>query len=60
MVWLSYKFFRSPSGYKFLHNQNILSLLCTKIVNLSNLLAIKIGCGLDAIFFKCLEKKFGA
>ncbi|XP_050064415.1 uncharacterized protein LOC126553315 [Aphis gossypii] len=48
---------RSPSGYKFLRDQNILPLPCTKTVR-KYLLAIKIGCGFDANFFKLLEKKF--
>jgi len=49
--------FRSPSGYKFLRDQNILPLPCTKTIR-KYLLAIKIGCGFDTNFFKLLKKKF--
>lgn len=48
---------RSPSGYRFLRDQNILPLPCINTIR-SNLLAIKVGCGFDPNFFKLLEKNF--
>lgn len=54
----SYKLiiFRSPSGYRFLRNQNILPLPCVKTVR-KYLLAINNECGFDLNFFKLLKKK---
>lgn len=49
--------FRSPSGYKFLRDHNILPLPCINTVR-KYLLAIKIGCGFDPNLFKLLKKKF--
>uniref|UniRef100_A0A2S2QFE1 Uncharacterized protein n=1 Tax=Sipha flava TaxID=143950 RepID=A0A2S2QFE1_9HEMI len=48
---------RSPSGYKFLRDNNILPLPCVNTVR-RNLLAVQIGCGFDLNFFKLLKKKF--
>lgn len=50
-------FFRSPSGYRFLRDQNILPLPCTNTIR-KHFLAINIGCGFDQNFFKLLKKKF--
>jgi len=49
--------YSSPSGYKYLREQKILPLPCTKTLR-NYLLAIKIGCGFDPDFFKLLKKKF--
>lgn len=49
--------FRSPTGYKFLRDQNILPLPCISTIR-KHLLAIKIGCGFDPNLFKLLKKKF--
>lgn len=49
--------YRSPSGYKYLREQNILPLPCVTTLR-KYLLAVKIGCGFDADFFKLLKKKF--
>ncbi|XP_050060677.1 uncharacterized protein LOC126551448 isoform X2 [Aphis gossypii] len=48
---------RSPSGYKFLRDQNILPLPCVNTIR-KHLLAVEIGCGFDNNFFKLLKKKF--
>ncbi|CAI6357865.1 unnamed protein product [Macrosiphum euphorbiae] len=50
---------RSPSGYKFLREQNILRLPCVNSIR-KHLLAVKIGCGFDPNLFKLLQKKFSA
>ncbi|KAL4142571.1 hypothetical protein QTP88_005006 [Uroleucon formosanum] len=47
---------KSPSGYRFLRNQNILPLPCVKTVR-KYLLAINKECGFDLNFFKLLKKK---
>lgn len=49
--------YRSPSGYKFLHDQNIVPLPCVNTIR-KNLLAFKSECGFDNLFFKLLKKKF--
>lgn len=49
--------FRSPSGFKFLRDNNILPLPCINTVR-KYLLAIKIDCGFDPNLFKLLKKKF--
>lgn len=51
--------FRSPTGYKFLRDQNILPLPCVSTIH-KNLLAVKIGCGFDLNLFKLLKKKFSS
>ncbi|CAH1712291.1 unnamed protein product [Aphis gossypii] len=48
---------RSPGGYKFLREQNLLPLPCVTTLR-KHLLAVKIGCGFDEKFFKLLKKKF--
>ncbi|XP_029342261.1 uncharacterized protein LOC115033584 [Acyrthosiphon pisum] len=48
---------RSPSGYKFLKDQNILPFPCVNTIR-KHLLAMKIGCGFDINFFKLFKKKF--
>lgn len=49
--------YRSPSGYKYLKEQNILPLPSISTIR-KHLLAVKIGCGFDKDFFKLLKKKF--
>lgn len=49
--------YRSPSGYKFLHDQNVLPLPCVNTIR-KRLLAFKSECGFDNTFFKLLKKKF--
>lgn len=53
----SYDYCRSPGGYSFLREQNILPLPCVTTLR-KHLLAVKIGCGFDDDFFKLLKKKF--
>ncbi|XP_060855841.1 uncharacterized protein LOC132933592 [Metopolophium dirhodum] len=48
---------RSPTGYKFLKDQNILPLPCVSTIR-KNLLAIKIVCGFDPNLFKLLKMTF--
>lgn len=48
---------RSPSGYKFLREHNVIPLPCVNTIR-KHLLAIKSGCGFDIIFFKLFKKKF--
>lgn len=52
-----YFFSRSPSGYKFLREQNILPLPCINTIR-KHLLAVEIGCGFDKNLFKLLTKRF--
>lgn len=59
MAIVSHFYFRSPSGYKFLRDQNIIPLPCINTVR-KYLLAIKIGCGFDPNFFKLLKNKFSS
>lgn len=47
---------RSPSGYSFLRNNNILPLPCTNSIR-THLLSVEIGCGFDKKIFKLLKKK---
>jgi len=54
---LYFVLYRSPSGYKFLRDQNILPLPCVKTIR-KHLLAFKCECGFDNSFFKLLKKKF--
>ncbi|CAI6351322.1 unnamed protein product [Macrosiphum euphorbiae] len=48
---------RSPSGYKFLREQNILPLPCINTIR-KHLLAVEIRCGFDKNLFKLLTKRF--
>ncbi|XP_026821783.1 uncharacterized protein LOC113560214 [Rhopalosiphum maidis] len=48
---------RSPSGYTFLREQNILLLPCVDTLK-RHLMAVKIGYSFDEKFFKILKKKF--
>jgi len=50
-----YFFSRSPSGNKFLREQNILPLSCINTIR-KHLLAVEIGCGFDKNVFKLLTK----
>jgi len=52
-----YFFSRSPSGYKFLREQNILPLPCINTIR-KHLLAVEIGRGFDKNLFKLLTKRF--
>lgn len=54
---LYFVLYRSPSGYKFLRDQNILPLPCVNTIR-RHLLAFKSECGFDYSFFKLLKKKF--
>eukprot|EP00102_Acyrthosiphon_pisum_P024947 XP_016662157.1 PREDICTED: uncharacterized protein LOC107884450 [Acyrthosiphon pisum] len=47
---------RSPCGYKFLRDQNILPLPCVNTIR-KYLSAFKNDCGFDLNFFKLLKKK---
>lgn len=49
-------FYRSPSTYKFLRDQQILPLPCTRTIR-RYLSLTKTGCGFDTNFFLLLKKK---